>query len=183
MSVLYGVFLYMGIAALTGNQFYERILMAFMQKDKYPARPYTSGRISRRTLFGFTAVQLVAFGLMYAVKTIKSVAIAFPLIIAACIPVRLYLLPRLFDKEALLLLDGDEEEIRAALAKKRDDAEAAQADPAEGVTSEPSDKMASQPASSPISVLSATQDKAPDAFPVSAGGVAPAEVQVEVIKQ
>jgi len=41
MAVLYGVFLYMGLVALTGNQFFERILMIFMQPSKYPKRPYT----------------------------------------------------------------------------------------------------------------------------------------------
>ena len=38
----------------------------------------------------------------------KSIAIAFPLVIAACIPIRLFLLPRLFSKDELEALDGDD---------------------------------------------------------------------------
>ena len=42
------------------------------------------------------------------VKAVKSIAIAFPLVIAACIPIRLFLLPRLFSKDELEALDGDD---------------------------------------------------------------------------
>ena len=37
-SVLYGVFLYMGVAALDGIQFFERILLFFMPKKYQPDR-------------------------------------------------------------------------------------------------------------------------------------------------
>ena len=109
MSVLYGVFLYMGITALNGNQFWERILMLFMQPSKYPKRPYTD-RIPHASIHKMTAVQLFLFALLYVVKTIKSIAIGFPLIIAACIPIRIYLLPKMFDADVLTLLDGDDDE-------------------------------------------------------------------------
>merc|ERR1711861_126397 len=103
MAVLYGVFLYMGVAALAGNQFWERILMLLMQPSKYPARPHTQ-RISRGAMHKKTLLQLLVFASLYAVKTIKSIAIAFPLIIAACIPLRKYVLPRLFSSDELLFL-------------------------------------------------------------------------------
>lgn len=118
MSVLYGVFLYMGIVALKGNQLFERLTMLAMQPSKFPDQPYVVARLPRRTIFGFTLVQLGLFVLMYLLKTIKATAIAFPLVIAACIPIRLHLLPRLFSPHALALLDGDEGEIRQALGKK-----------------------------------------------------------------
>lgn len=38
-------------------------------------------------------------------------AIAFPVIIKLCIPVRLWILPKFFSKEELALLDGEDEEI------------------------------------------------------------------------
>ena len=52
-----------------------------------------------------------------------TVAIAFPLVIAACIPIRIYLMPRLFDAETLVYLDGDDDEIAAAQRKKTDRSE------------------------------------------------------------
>jgi len=125
MSVLYGVFLFMGIAALSGNQFYERITMLFMQPDKLPKRPYTE-HVTRSDMLKFTGIELFMFALLYAIKSIKTIAIAFPLVIAACIPLRIYGLPRLFDANTLLMLDGDDRDIDAALAKK-----AGTADPAD----------------------------------------------------
>ena len=119
MSVLYGVFLYMGITALSGNQFYERILMIFMEPSKYPQRAYTKC-ISHAAMHKMTAVQLFLFALLYVVKTIKSIAIGFPLIIAACIPIRIHLLPKMFDADVLTLLDGDDDEIKACIEKKED---------------------------------------------------------------
>jgi len=109
VPVLYGVFLYMGIASLNGNQFFERILLLGMQPSLYPEKPYTNQEtISRRKLHMYTGLQLALFVLLYLIKAIKAVAIAFPLVIAACIPIRLYLLPRLFSKEELHALDGED---------------------------------------------------------------------------
>ena len=45
-------------------------------------------------------------------------AIAFPLVIAACIPIRIWVLPKLFDRDTLVLLDGDDDEVREMLEKK-----------------------------------------------------------------
>lgn len=119
MSVLYGVFLYMGITALNGNQFWERILMLFMQPSKYPKRVYTD-RVKRSDIHKWTYIELFLFVLLYVVKTIKSIAIAFPLIIAACIPIRIWLLPKIFDADTITLMDGDDSEIAAMLDKKKD---------------------------------------------------------------
>lgn len=109
VPVLYGVFLYMGIASLSGNQFWERICLVFMQPSLYPEKEYTAPKtVSRNKLHAYTAMQLALFVLLYVVKAIKSIAIAFPLVIAACIPFRLYVLPRIFSKAELHALDGDD---------------------------------------------------------------------------
>ena len=51
-------------------------------------------RESRRShMHLWTGVQLLLFAVLYVVKTVKAVAIAFPLVIAACIPVRTLLMP------------------------------------------------------------------------------------------
>merc|ERR1711865_178963 len=41
----------------------------------------------------------------------KKISIAFPLFILLCIPVRIYLLPKIFNDDELILLDGSPEEI------------------------------------------------------------------------
>lgn len=112
MPVLYGVFLYMGIMSLGSNQFVGRVMMFFMQPSRYPKCGYTE-HVSRGQMQRFTAVQLFLFVLLYFVKSVKSIAILFPLVIAACIPVRVWLLPRYFTKEELIYIDGDDAEIEA----------------------------------------------------------------------
>lgn len=110
LPVLYGVFLFMGLVALPAQQFWQRFLLFFQQPSKIPSNPYTEnipiGRIHK-----FTAIQLVMFFLLYFVKNYKAISIGFPLFILLCIPVRLYLLPKIFNEDELTLLDGTPEEI------------------------------------------------------------------------
>jgi len=122
MSVLYGIFLYMGVTSLAGNQFYERIHMMFMQatSKRYPKRHYNEPYIARAAMAKYTFYQLALFIMLYVVKSIKSIAIAFPIIIALCVPVRSYFMPKQFTPEELIFLDGDDDEI-ADLVKSIDD--------------------------------------------------------------
>lgn len=68
----------------------------------------------------FTAIQIGLFALLYTVKAIKTIAIAFPIIIALCIPVRLYLLPKIFTEKELVMIDGDDDTIMKWLAENED---------------------------------------------------------------
>merc|ERR1712217_243700 len=118
MSVLYGIFLYMGVTALTGNQFWERIKMLLMESTsaKYPKRPY-SEYLPRNRMNLMTYIQIGSFVLLYGVKSVKQIALAFPIVIALFLPLRIYLLPKIFTEDELTLLDGDDEDIKAVTAK------------------------------------------------------------------
>jgi len=118
MPVLYGVFLFMGLVSLGTNQFWGRILLFFKQ----PSRCGETGEsfathMKAQRIHLFTAIQLFLFIALYVVKAIKAIAIAFPIIIALCIPIRLYVLPRWFTTDELSLLDGDDEQIRDCLER------------------------------------------------------------------
>ena len=105
----------MDLLSLGTNQFYGRMLMFFQQPSKYPISPYTKYMKPKR-MHLFTVIQLILFALLYTVKSIKSIAIAFPILIAACIPIRLFLLPKIFSEEELILIDSDEATVHAWLA-------------------------------------------------------------------
>ena len=107
VPVLYGVFLFMGLVSLGTNQFWGRMMLFFMQPSRYPVTPFTKYMKPKR-IHLFTGIQLLLFALLYVVKSIKTIAIAFPLMIAACIPIRMFLLPKIFSEEELILLDTDE---------------------------------------------------------------------------
>mmetsp|Transcript_41350 Transcript_41350/g.125152 ORF Transcript_41350/g.125152 Transcript_41350/m.125152 type:complete len:734 (-) Transcript_41350:332-2533(-) len=118
MPVLYGVFLFMGLVSLQSNQFWGRILLFFKQPSRYGETGESFGEyVMPRRIHLFTAIQLFLFVTLYVVKAIKSIAIVFPIIIALCIPIRLYVLPKLFTADELALLDGDDKEISECLSK------------------------------------------------------------------
>lgn len=122
VPVLYGVFLFMGLVSLGSNQFWGRMMMFFMQPSKYPVQPYTQYMAPKR-MHLFTAIQLFFFASLYVVKSIKVIAIAFPILIALCIPVRIYLLPRIFSEDELILIDSDPNTVKMWIANKEQEEE------------------------------------------------------------
>jgi len=110
LAVLYGVFLFMGLVALPAQQFWQRLQLFCMQPSKYPETPYTKYMPKKRVHL-YTFLELIMFGIVFTVREIKTIAIAFPLMTLACIPVRVYLLPRIFSAWELLLVDGDPDDI------------------------------------------------------------------------
>ena len=116
VPVLYGVFLYMGVTSLSTNQFWSRFLMMFMQCGKYPETPFTQ-HVDAKQMHLYTGIQLGLFGMLYVIKSIKMIAIAFPIVIAICIPIRLYILPKIFLPHELILLDSEDDEIEEWIGK------------------------------------------------------------------
>ena len=51
--------------------------MLMMEPSRYPSRAFTSAHVRRRDMHLWTGVQLLLFGILYVVKTVKAVAIAF----------------------------------------------------------------------------------------------------------
>lgn len=118
LPVLYGVFLFMGLVALPAQQFWQRILLFVQQKSLVAETPYTKYVKPFKRIHYYTLIQLFFFFLLYAVKNYKKISIAFPLFILLCIPVRIYLLPKIFSEDELTLLDGTPEEIEEWILQK-----------------------------------------------------------------
>jgi hypothetical protein len=109
MAALYGLFLYMGVVSLSGNQFVERFALWLKDPNLYPATHYIR-RVPRKVIHAFTGLQAACLAILWAVK-MSSVGILFPVFIALLVPVRL-LAGKLFDSKHLDALDagGDPEE-------------------------------------------------------------------------
>jgi hypothetical protein len=115
MPVLFGLFLYMGFASLTGNQFYERIMLWVTDPKLYPATSYLK-IVPAKQVHKFTLIQFICFIVLWVLKTSK-VGIIFPLMIAALVPIRIFA-SRFFKKEhveALTAEDMEEEEEMGAV--------------------------------------------------------------------
>jgi hypothetical protein len=80
MPVLYGVFLYMGVASLNGIQFFDRILLFFMPKKYQPDVPYLR-KVNIGKVHLFTAVQLASLVGLWVIKDIKKTSILFPIMV------------------------------------------------------------------------------------------------------
>ncbi|XP_072954375.1 probable boron transporter 2 isoform X2 [Typha angustifolia] len=119
-SVLWGYFAFMAIESLPGNQFWDRILLLFTAPsrrfkvlEEYHATfvetvPFKM--IATFTLFQ-TAYLLVCFGITW----IPIAGVLFPLMIMLLIPVRQYILPKLFKGAHLTDLDAAEYEESPAI--------------------------------------------------------------------
>lgn len=110
LAVLYGVFLFMGVVSIAGNQFFERLSLWFKDPDLYPAFHYIR-RAPIWTIHAFTLIQVICLGILWVVKTSDqpAIAILFPLFIALLVPVRILLVGQWFKAEHLRALDAEEE--------------------------------------------------------------------------
>jgi HCO3- transporter family len=110
MPVLYGVFLFMGLASLAPIQMWHRVLLWFQQPSLYPQTCYTT-YMEKKRVHLYTVCQLLMFGLIFVVQNIPAISIIFPIMTLLCIPTRMFLFPRIFAGWELELLDGDDDTI------------------------------------------------------------------------
>ena len=103
--VLYGLFLYMGVVSIAGNQLFERVSLWLMDSKLYPRTHYTRN-VPMKTIHCFTLLQIACLIVLWIVK-VSPVAILFPLFIALLVPVRL-LAGRSFKDVDLAALDAEQ---------------------------------------------------------------------------
>ncbi|XP_046717332.1 electrogenic sodium bicarbonate cotransporter 4 isoform X3 [Silurus meridionalis] len=102
MPVLYGVFLYMGVASLTGIQFWERIKLILMPAKHQPDFVYLR-HVPLRRVHLFTLVQITCLAVLWILKSTVA-AIIFPVMILGLMVVR-KLLDLVFSQHDLAWLD------------------------------------------------------------------------------
>ncbi|XP_028851148.1 solute carrier family 4 member 4a isoform X6 [Denticeps clupeoides] len=86
MPVLYGVFLYMGVASLNGVQFMDRLKLLLMPAKHQPDLVYLR-HVPLRKVHLFTFIQLLCLALLWILKSTVA-AIIFPVMILALVAVR-----------------------------------------------------------------------------------------------
>ena len=89
MAVLFGLFLYMGLASLNGNQFFDRLMLWVTDPKLYPNTHYIR-LVPPKWIHRFTTVQLASFIVLWLLKASK-LGILFPLMIAALVPINMLL--------------------------------------------------------------------------------------------
>ncbi|XP_077442146.1 electrogenic sodium bicarbonate cotransporter 4 isoform X7 [Vanacampus margaritifer] len=102
MPVLYGVFLYMGVASLSGIQFWERIKLYLMAPKHQPDFAFLR-HVPLRRVHLFTLVQITCLAVLWVLKS-TFLAIIFPVMILGLMVVR-KLLDMMFSQHDLAWLD------------------------------------------------------------------------------
>jgi len=105
MAVLFGLFLYMGVVSMKGNQFFERLSLWLTDPALYPATHYVR-RVPWRTIHLFTVVQLLCLVVLWTVKA-SAWGILFPVFIAILVPVR-FALASFINSKHIEILDAEE---------------------------------------------------------------------------
>ncbi|XP_061710644.1 band 3 anion transport protein isoform X2 [Cydia pomonella] len=107
MAVLFGVFLYMGISALGGIQFWDRCILMLKPVKHHAQVPYVR-RVPTWKMHMFTLVQLTGIIVLFTVKSSRF-SLALPFFLVMMVPLRMSL-AYVFTPLQLRALDGVQKE-------------------------------------------------------------------------
>jgi len=108
ISVLFGVFLFLGVSSLSHIQLVERVKLLFIPSAHHPDEKYVTN-VQTSKMHLFTLIQVCCVCALIAIK-LTAVAPAFPFFIICMIPLR-KLLERFFSSEELEALDTEVEDV------------------------------------------------------------------------
>lgn len=107
ISVLFGVFLFLGVVSLMSLQFSHRLVLLLVPTKHHPDNmPYVSSvRVTQ--MHKYTLIQVACLAALIIVK-LTPAAIVFPVIIFLMVPLRTYFVTRHFSERELKALDSHE---------------------------------------------------------------------------
>jgi len=105
-AVLDGLFLYMAVTALYGNQMFERVTLLVTEQSAYPPNHYIK-RVPQRKMHTFTACQLINLLVLcvFGFTPWPYIKMIFPVVLACFLPIRHKVLPLLIEKKYLEAID------------------------------------------------------------------------------
>ncbi|KAJ8397395.1 hypothetical protein AAFF_G00439440 [Aldrovandia affinis] len=104
IAVLFGIFLYMGVMSLNGIQLTERMLLLLMPPCSCHPLLHAGNQPDQTT-----RIQMVCLAALWAVMSTVA-SLAFPFVLILTVPVKMFLLPRIFTTREMQCLDADEAE-------------------------------------------------------------------------
>ncbi|XP_033617104.1 sodium bicarbonate transporter-like protein 11 isoform X1 [Fukomys damarensis] len=106
--VLYGLFLYIALTSLDGNQLFSRVALLLKEQTSYPPTHYVR-RVPQRKIHYFTGLQVLQLLLLctFGMSTLPYMKMIFPLIMILMIPIRYILLPRIIEAKYLDAMDAE----------------------------------------------------------------------------
>jgi len=106
--VLSGLFLYMAITALNGNQMFERITLLFTEQVAYPPNHYIR-RVPQRKIHIFTACQVLQLAVLcaFGFSPWPYMKTFFPVLLLLLLPLRHKLVPKIIEEKYLAAMDTE----------------------------------------------------------------------------
>ncbi|XP_038153833.1 anion exchange protein 2b isoform X2 [Cyprinodon tularosa] len=108
LAVLFGIFLYMGVMSLNGIQLTERMMLLLMPPKYHPDHTYVR-KVRTWRMHLFTCIQMVCLVVLWSVMSTQA-SLAFPFVLILTVPVKMFVLPRVFNEREMACLDGDDAE-------------------------------------------------------------------------
>ncbi|NWW93301.1 S4A11 protein, partial [Rhynochetos jubatus] len=92
--VLYGLFLYIALTSIDGNQLFERVALLLKEQTAYPPTHYIR-RVPQRKIHYFTGLQVLQLLILcgFGMSPLPYMKMIFPLIMIGMIPIRYEALP------------------------------------------------------------------------------------------
>jgi len=105
-AVLDGLFLYMAVTPLYGNQMFERVTLFLTEQAAYPPNHYVK-RVPQRKMHIFTCCQIVQLAILcvFGFTPWPYSKMIFPIVILMFLPVRRLLLPKIIENKYLEAMD------------------------------------------------------------------------------
>uniref|UniRef100_A0A8C6U432 Anion exchange protein n=1 Tax=Neogobius melanostomus TaxID=47308 RepID=A0A8C6U432_9GOBI len=108
LAVLFGIFLYMGVMSLNGIQLTERMMLLLMPPKYHPDHTYVR-KVRTLRMHLFTIIQVVCLAALWAVMSTQA-SLAFPFVLILTVPVKVFVLGRIFTAREIACLDAEDAE-------------------------------------------------------------------------
>ncbi|VEU40986.1 unnamed protein product [Pseudo-nitzschia multistriata] len=105
VGCLFGIFLYLGVGAMHGNEIWERITLIVVGRESRPQIPVVKHVKQWKTVVAYTTIQVALAAVTFSIAQFVSWGYVFPALIAGFVPIRSFLIVRLFDETDLKYLD------------------------------------------------------------------------------
>uniref|UniRef100_H3AAS5 Anion exchange protein n=1 Tax=Latimeria chalumnae TaxID=7897 RepID=H3AAS5_LATCH len=106
LAVLFGIFLYMGVTSLSGMQFFKRIKLLLKPPKYHPDVIYIK-KVKTLRMHLYTVLQVLCLAVLWAVMS-TAASLAFPFVLILTVPLRMFLLTKIFSDREMKCLDADE---------------------------------------------------------------------------
>ncbi|KAM3672835.1 solute carrier family 4 member 11 isoform 2-T2 [Ammospiza maritima maritima] len=106
--VLFGLFLYIALTSIDGNQLFERVALLLKEQTAYPPTHYIR-RVPQRKIHYFTGLQVLQLLILcgFGMSPLPYMKMIFPLIMIGMIPIRYNLLPKIIEAKYLDAMDAE----------------------------------------------------------------------------